>query len=133
MGKDGRAATSRATDTTYGDEWSRCAVRLGGRGEYRKGCRTHLLVLLRDTRRPRCAAARPLPVRGAPRRTRRLVMSEREFRGSADVVPVELADIRDAHGILTAPTRSPGGVRRRPALQLEREMKSAYIRSGRAT
>ena len=135
MGKEMDRARDFARDltTTYGDDL--VSVVLYGsaaRGEYREGVSDlNLLVLLRDTAaatlRRGSALARSW---GAAKNPPPLVMSEREFRGSADVFPMELADIRDAHVILYGADPF-AGVEIRPAdlrLQLERELKSAYIR-----
>jgi hypothetical protein len=135
MGKEMDRARDFARDltTTYGDEL--VSVVLYGsaaRGEYREGVSDlNLLVLLRDTAaatlRRGSALARAW---GAAKNPPPLVMSEREFRGSADVFPMELADIRDAHVILYG-TDPFAGVEISHAdlrLQLERELKSAYIR-----
>ena len=135
MGKEMDRARDFARDltTTYGDEL--VSVVLYGsaaRGEYREGVSDlNLLVLLRDTAaatlRRGSALARSW---GAAKNPPPLVMSEREFRGSADVFPMELADIRDAHVVLYGADPF-AGVEIRPAdlrLQLERELKSAYIR-----
>jgi hypothetical protein len=135
MGKEMDRARDFARDltTTYGDDL--VSVVLYGsavRGEYREGVSDlNLLVLLRDTAaatlRRGSALARAW---GAAKNPPPLVMSEREFRGSADVFPMELADIRDAHVILYG-TDPFAGVEISHAdlrLQLERELKSAYIR-----
>jgi hypothetical protein len=135
MGKEMDRARDFARDltTTYGDEL--VSVVLYGsaaRGEYREGVSDlNLLVLLRDTAaatlRRGSALARAW---GAAKNPPPLVMSEREFRGSADVFPMELADIRDAHVVLYGADPF-AGVEIRPAdlrLQLERELKGAYIR-----
>jgi len=135
MGKEMDRARDFARDltTTYGDDL--VAVVLYGsaaRGEYREGVSDlNLLVLLRDTAaatlRRGSALARAW---GDAKNPPPLVMSEREFRGSTDVFPMELADIRDAHVVLYGADPF-AGVEIRPAdlrLQLERELKSAYIR-----
>ena len=135
MGKEMERAGGFARDLAgaYGD--ALVSVVLYGsaaRGEYREGVSDlNLLVLLRDTAaatlRRGSALARAW---GAAKNPPPLVMSEREFRGSADVFPMELADIRDAHVVLYGADPF-AGVEIRPAdlrLQLERELKSAYIR-----
>ncbi len=135
MGKEMDRARDFARDltTTYGDQL--VSVVLYGsaaRGEYREGVSDlNLLVLLRDTAaatlRRGSALARSW---GNAKNPPPLVMSELEFHGSADVFPMELADIHEAHVILYG-TDPFEGVEIRPAdlrLQLEHELKSAYIR-----
>lgn len=135
MGKEMDRARDFARDltTTYGD--ALVSVVLYGsaaRGEYREGVSDlNLLVLLADTAaatlRRGSALARSW---SAAKNPPPLLMSAREFRDSADVFPMELADIRDAHVILYGGDPFTG-VEIRPAdlrLQLERELKGSYIR-----
>ncbi|HEX5726233.1 MAG TPA: nucleotidyltransferase domain-containing protein [Longimicrobiaceae bacterium] len=72
------------------------------RGEYREGVSDlNLLVLLRDaapaTLRRASAAARRWVDGGNPPP---MMLAEDEWRRSADVFPIELTDIRDAHRVL---------------------------------
>jgi hypothetical protein len=135
MGKEMDRARDFARDltTTYGDALV-CVVLYGSaaRGEYREGVSDlNLLVLLADTaaaslRRGSALARQWAAAKNPPP----LLMSEREFRDSADVFPMELADIRDAHVLLYGADPFTG-VEIRPAdlrLQLERELKGSYIR-----
>lgn len=102
------------------------------RGEYRdKVSDLNLLVLLRDTSaqtlRRGTALARAWAAENNPPP---LVMGDAELRDSADVFPMELADMRDAHVLLYG-TDPFDGLQIRPGdlrLQLERELKGAYIR-----
>jgi predicted nucleotidyltransferase len=73
------------------------------RGQYREGASDlNVLVLLRDTlpatlrRGSRLARAWVEEERNPPP----LLLSEEEWRGSADVFPIEMSDIRDAHLVL---------------------------------
>ena len=135
MGKETERAQAFARDLAgaYGDAL-RSVVLYGSaaRGEYRDGVSDlNLLVLLGDTRaatlRRGSALARAWAAENNPPP---LVMSEAEFRDSADTFPIELADIRDAHVILHGADPF-AGVEIRPAdlrVQLERELKGAQIR-----
>jgi hypothetical protein len=72
------------------------------RGEYREGASDlNLLVILREVTpeglRRGSAAAREWVEGGNPPP---LIFSEREWRGSADVFPIEYSDIADAHLVL---------------------------------
>lgn len=102
------------------------------RGEYREGVSDlNVLVLLRDASpavlRRGSALARAWAEAGNPPP---LVLGDEEFRDSADVFPMELADMRDAHVLLHGADPfagleiSPRDLR----LQLERELKGAWIR-----
>lgn len=135
MGKEMERAQGFARDlaAAYGDDL--VSVVLYGsaaRGEYREGVSDlNLLVLLRDTAsatlRRGSAQARAW---GTAKNPPPLLMSAAEFRDSADVFPIELADIRDAHVLLHGADPFEG-VTIRDAdlrLELERELKSAYIR-----
>jgi predicted nucleotidyltransferase len=102
------------------------------RGEYRPGASDlNLLVLLRDTspaalRRGSGLARSWEEAKNPPP----LVMGADEFRAGADVFPMELADIRDAHVLLRGADPFDG-VEIRPAdlrAQLERELKGAALR-----
>ena len=135
MGKEMQRARDFARDlaAAYGDELA--SVVLYGsaaRGEYREGVSDlNVLVLLRSTGaatlRRGAALARAW---GDAKNPPPLVMGEREFQGSGDVFPIELADMRDAHVLLHGADPFADLVIR-PAdmrLQLERELKSAHIR-----
>lgn len=135
MGREMERAQAFARDLAgaYG-EALRCVVLYGSaaRGEYReKTSDLNLLVLLAttdtQTLRRGTALARAWAAEGNPPP---LLMSESEFRGSADVFPMELADMADAHVTLhgddpfTGMEITPEDLR----LQLERELKGAWIR-----
>jgi predicted nucleotidyltransferase len=101
------------------------------RGEYRPGVSDlNLLVLLRELspaalRRGTEAARRWVAAGNPPP----LMMSEGEWRGSADVFAIELADMRDAHVVLAGADPFEG-VRIGAAelrLQCERELKGKKI------
>ncbi len=105
MGKEIDHAREFARDlaATYGDALE--SVVLYGsaaRGEYRPGVSDlNLLVLLRDTgpatlRRGSELARRWVAEGNKPP----LILSGEEFRDSADVFPIELSDIGDAHVVL---------------------------------
>jgi hypothetical protein len=135
MGKEMDRARTFARDlaAAYGGEL--VSVVLYGsaaRGEYREGVSDlNVLVLLRDTAsatlRRGAALARSW---GGAKNPPPLVMGAAEFQGSGDVFPIELADIRDAHVLLHGADPfaelviHPADMR----LQLERELKGAYIR-----
>lgn len=102
------------------------------RGEYRPGqSDLNLLVLLADTsadtlRRGTGLARGWVQEKNPPP----LVLSRGEFLDSADVFPIELADMRDAHVLLHGADPFTG-LEIRPEdlrLQLERELKAAQIR-----
>ncbi|HEX2205617.1 MAG TPA: nucleotidyltransferase domain-containing protein [Longimicrobium sp.] len=105
MGKEIERARALARDLheVYGD--ALVSVVLYGsaaRGEYREGVSDlNVLVLLADTgpealRRGSKVARAWVAERNPPP----LLLSEPEWRGSADVFPIELSDIRDAHVVL---------------------------------
>jgi predicted nucleotidyltransferase len=135
MGKETERAQAFARDLAgaYGDAL-RGVVLYGSaaRGEYRAGVSDlNLLVLLGDTHaatlRRGSALARAWAAENNPPP---LVMSEAEFRDSVDTFPIELSDIRDAHVLLHGGDPFVG-LEIRPEdlrLQLERELKGAYIR-----
>jgi len=135
MGREMERAQAYARDLAgaYG-EALRSVVLYGSaaRGEYREGqSDLNLLVLLSSTDPPTLrrgsALARAWAAENNPPP---LLMSEAEFRGSADVFPMELADIRDAHRVLHGGDPF-AGMEIRPEdlrLQLERELKGAWIR-----
>lgn len=135
MGREMERAQAYAHDLAgaYGDAL-RSVVLYGSaaRGEYREGqSDLNLLVLLSSTDpatlRRGSALARAWAAEHNPPP---LLMSEAEFRGSADVFPMELADIRDAHRVLHGADPF-AGLEIRPEdlrLQLERELKGAWIR-----
>jgi hypothetical protein len=135
MGKETERAQAFARDLAgaYGDAL-RGVVLYGSaaRGEYRDGVSDlNLLVLLSDTSthtlRRGSALSRAWAAENNPPP---LMMSEAEFRDSADVFPIELSDIRDAHLLLHG-SDPFAGLDIRPAdlrTQLERELKAAYIR-----
>jgi hypothetical protein len=126
-------AFARDLAGAYGDAL-RAVVVYGSaaRGEYREGVSdVNLLVLLTDTGaatlRRGSSLARAWAAENNPPP---LVLGEAEFRDSADVFPIELADIRDAHVLLYGTDPFPG-LQIRPAdlrAQLERELKGASIR-----
>lgn len=101
------------------------------RGEYRPGrSDLNLLVLLGDTSpaaiRRGTEAARAWVAEGNPPP---LVMSVEEWRGSADVFAIEMADIRDAHLVLAGADPFEG-ISVDPAdlrLQCERELKGKKL------
>jgi predicted nucleotidyltransferase len=105
MGKETGPAERLARDLerTYGD--ALVSVVLYGsaaRGDFHEGVSDlNVLVLLRDTApatlRRAAALARAWVEEGNPPP---LVMGVEEWRRSADVFPVELSDIRDAHRVL---------------------------------
>jgi Nucleotidyltransferase domain len=135
MGREMERAQAYARDLAgaYGE--ALVSVVLYGsaaRGEYREGVSDlNLLVLLADTDartlRKGSALARAWAAENNPPP---LLMSDAEFRGSADVFPMELADMADAHVVLHGANPfhdleiSPDHLR----LQLERELKGAWIR-----
>jgi predicted nucleotidyltransferase len=134
MGKEsGRAERLAAELTrTYGD--GVVSVVLYGsaaRGEYVEGISDlNVLVLLRDvapaTLRRASGLAREWVGEGNPPP---LVMGVEEWRRSADVFPIELSDIRDAHRTLHGLDPFEG-IRIDPAhlrLQCEHELKGKYI------
>ncbi|HET7233635.1 MAG TPA: nucleotidyltransferase domain-containing protein [Longimicrobium sp.] len=135
MGREMERAQAYARDLAgaYGDAL-RGVVLYGSaaRGEYREGqSDLNLLVLLAatdaQTLRRGSALARAWAAENNPPP---LLMSEAEFRGSADVFPMELADIRDANVVLHGADPFVG-MEIRPEdlrLQLERELKGAWIR-----
>jgi hypothetical protein len=135
MGREMERAQAYARDLAgaYGDAL-RSVVLYGSaaRGEYREGqSDLNLLVLLSTTEpqtlRRGSALARAWAAEHNPPP---LLMSDDEFRGSADVFPMELADIRDAHVVLHGADPF-AGMEIRPEdlrLQLERELKGAWIR-----
>jgi predicted nucleotidyltransferase len=117
----------------YGDQLVTVALYgSAARGEYREGASDlNLLVLLADTApatlRRGSALARAWAAELNPPP---MIMSAAEFQGSADVFPIELADMRDAHLLLhgsdpfTTLRIDSADLR----LQLERELKSAWLR-----
>ena len=135
MGREMERARAYASDLagTYG-EALRSVVLYGSaaRGEYREGVSDlNLLVLLSTTEpatlRRGTALARAWAAENNPPP---LLMTDTEFRDSADVFPMELADIRDAHVLLHGADPFVG-LEIRPEdlrLQLERELKGAWIR-----
>jgi hypothetical protein len=101
------------------------------RGEYRPGASDlNLLVLLREVSpaalRRASAAARAWVAEGNPPP---LMMSTDEWRGSADVWAIELADMRDAHLTVEGPDPFEGIDIRVEDLrmQCERELKGKQI------
>jgi hypothetical protein len=135
MTKETERAQAFARDLAgaYGDAL-RSVVLYGSaaRGEYRDGVSDlNLLVLLADmgaaTLRRGSALARAWAAENNPPP---LVLGEAEFRDSADVFPIELADIRDAHLLLYGADPFTGLEIRAADLraQLERELKAASIR-----
>lgn len=135
MGKEIERARAFAAELaeTYGDHL--VSVVLYGsaaRGEYREGrSDLNVLVLLGDTspetlRRGSLLARRWVGERNPPP----LMLSEAEWRASADVFPIELADIRDAHVVLHGADPFVG-VEIAPEdlrLQCENELKGKQIR-----
>lgn len=134
MGKEmGRAEQlTRDLARTYGGDLS--AVVLYGsaaRGEYVEGLSDlNVLVLLRDTApatlRRASELARAWVGEGNPPP---LVMGVEEWRRSADVFPIELSDIRDAHRVLHGGDPF-AGITIRPddlRLQCEHELKGKHI------
>lgn len=135
MGKEMERAQAYARDLAgaYGE--ALVSVVLYGsaaRGEYREGVSDlNLLVLLADTDartlRRGSALARAWAAENNPPP---LLMTDAEFRGSADVFPMELADMADAHVVLHGENPfhdleiRPDDLR----LQLERELKGSWIR-----
>lgn len=135
MGREMERAQAYARDLAgaYGE--ALVSVVLYGsaaRGEYREGVSDlNLLVLLAatdaHTLRKGSALARAWAAENNPPP---LVMTEAEFRGSADVFPMELADMGDAHVVLHGVDPfhdleiGPDHLR----LQLERELKGSWIR-----
>ncbi|MDB4948276.1 MAG: hypothetical protein JWM27_925 [Gemmatimonadetes bacterium] len=120
-------------EKAYGDEL--VSVVLYGsaaRGEYHEGISDlNVLVLLRATDaatlRRGSDVARGWQVEGNPAP---LVLGAEEWRRSADVFPIELSDIRDAHRVLRGGDPFVGVVID-PAdlrLQAENELKGKYIR-----
>ena len=134
MGKETARAEQLARDLarTYGDALA--SVVLYGsaaRGEYVEGLSDlNVLVLLRDTApatlRRGTELARAWVGEGNPPP---LVMGVEEWRRSADVFPIELSDIRDAHRVLHGGdpfegiSISPADLR----LQCEHELKGKQI------
>jgi len=135
MGREMERAQAYARDLAgaYGDAL-RTVLLYGSaaRGEYREGTSDlNLLVLLADTapatlRRGTALAKAWAAEKNPPP----LMMSEAEFLGSADVFPMELADIRDANVVLHGGDPFHGLEIRHEdmRLQLERELKGAWIR-----
>lgn len=101
------------------------------RGEYREGeSDLNVLVLVRDVT--------PEILRGASVLSRRwvteknpppLILSEEEWRRSADVFPIEISDIQDAHRTLRGPDPFAGVVidAAHLRLQCEHELKGKQI------
>lgn len=135
MGAEMERARNFAADLgkAYGDALA--SVVLYGsaaRGEYREGVSDlNVLVLLRDTspavlRRGGALARAWAQAKNPPP----LFFGVGELRDSADVFPMELADMRDAHVLLHGDDPfvglelDPRDLR----LQLERELKGAWIR-----
>ncbi|HEU0015354.1 MAG TPA: nucleotidyltransferase domain-containing protein [Longimicrobium sp.] len=132
--EDPRARTAqlaRDLGAVYGDELA--SVVLYGsaaRGEYRPGSDVNVLVLLRALSaaalRRASALARDWVAEGNPPP---LMMSVDEWRRSADVFPIEVADMRDAHVVVagddpfTGLVVSPADLR----LQCEKELKGKQI------
>jgi hypothetical protein len=116
----------------YGESL-RAAVLYGSaaRGEYRPGISDlNLLVLLSDLAMPElrrgAELTREWAAEGNPPP---LMMTEREWLGSADVFPLEYSDIRDAH-VLLAGSDPFAGVRierEHLRLQVEHELRSKKI------
>jgi len=135
MGKEidrARAFAAELAATYGGDLVSVVLYGSAARGEYREGrSDLNVLVLLRDTRpetlrRGSVLARRWVGERNPPP----LMLSETEWRASADVFPIELADIRDANMVLhgadpfTGVEIHPENLR----LQCENELKGKQIR-----
>lgn len=117
----------------YGDDL-RAVVLYGSaaRGDYRAGVSDlNLLVVLRDAGaaalRRGAELAREWAESGNPPP---LLMSEEEWRGSADVFPIEYSDIRDAHVLLHGddPVAGIEVDWAHLRLQCEHELKSKKIR-----
>lgn len=124
---------TRRLASTYGDQLV-SAVLYGSaaRGDYREGVSDlNLLVILRATDaaslRSGSQLAREWASGGNPPP---LVLSESEWRASADVFPIEYGDMRDAHILLHGADPFAGvGIRWRDLrLQCEHELKSKQIR-----
>jgi predicted nucleotidyltransferase len=135
MGKELERARDFARDlaTAYGEALVTVALYgSAARGEYREGTSDlNLLVLLQDTE-PRTLRRGAALARAwaAEKNPPPLMMSAREFQESADVFPIELADMRDAHLLLHGPDPF-ASLEIRPAdlrLELERELKSGWLR-----
>jgi hypothetical protein len=124
---------TRKLEAVYGD--SLVSVLLYGsaaRGDYRAGVSDlNLLVVLRSTDaaqlRRGSALAREWASAGNPPP---LVLGEAEWRGSADVFPIEYMDMRDAHIVLHGADPFAGlDIQWRDLrLQCEHELKSKQIR-----
>jgi hypothetical protein len=135
MGEETERARAFARDLEQAYGPALRAVLLYGsaaRGEYRAGVSDlNVLVLLADTRAETLRRGQALARAWAERKNPPpLVMGAAEFADSADVYPMELADMRDAHVLLHGSDPFPGLVIR-PGdlrLQLERELKGAQIR-----
>lgn len=135
MGKEIERARAFARDLgeVYGESL-RSVVLYGSaaRGEYREGkSDLNVLVLLADTSpeslRKGSRLAREWT---AERNPPPLLLPEEEWRKSADVFPIELADIQDAHLVLHGADPF-AGVEIDPAdlrLQCESELKRSHIR-----
>jgi predicted nucleotidyltransferase len=134
MGKEIERAErfARELSAAYGDALV-SAVLYGSaaRGEYREGISDlNVLVLLTDTRPVTLRAGSKLARAWvAERNPPPLMLSQEEWRASADVFPIELSDIRDAHRVLVgadpfaAITIRPEDLR----LQCEHELKGKQI------
>lgn len=97
-----RELVSQLAETYGGDLVAAALYGSAARGDYREGVSDlNLLLVLRQVDGAALGAASPLArewVRaGNPPP---LIMSEAEWSGSADVFPIEYADIRDAHVVL---------------------------------
>ena len=134
MGKETERARALARDLhgVYGD--ALVSVVLYGsaaRGEYREGVSDlNVLVLLADTgaealRRGSKVARAWVSERNPPP----LLLSEAEWRASADVFPIELSDIRDAHVVVHGADPFAGLEIARADLrhQCEHELKGKHI------
>jgi hypothetical protein len=134
MGKEMERAEKFAAELERvygGDLVSAVLYGSAARGHFHEGVSDlNVLVLLRDTSaaalRRGSALAREWAAGGNPPP---MVLGAEEWRRSADVFPIELADIRDAHHVLRGAdpfdgvTIDPGDLR----LQCENELKGKYI------
>ena len=134
MAKEIERAQAFARDLAgvYGDQL--VSVVLYGsaaRGDYREGVSDlNVLVLLRDTRPETLRRASKLARDWvAERNAPPLMLPADEWRASADVFPIELSDIRDAHHVLHGADPF-AGIDIDPAhlrLQCEHELKGKHI------
>jgi nucleotidyltransferase-like protein len=135
MGKEIERARAFAAELAgvYGDQLVSAALYgSAARGEYREGVSDlNLLVLLKEAS-PAALRRGARLARGwvAERNPPPLVLSEDEWRSSADVWPIEMSDIRDAHLVLHGSDPfaeveiDPADLRR----QLESELKGKHVR-----